>query len=140
VRRRALALLPLAPFAAQAQPWNEPALPLPGGLAPLPGGGWRLSFTPGAAEPTAAHAEALRRIAARLAERTSGRVTLWGEAADAGDASDTRRLSLARARAVAAALEEGGLDPRRMDIRPAGAGGEVVDILPPGVARAAAPR
>lgn len=140
MRRRALALLLLAPGAARAQPWNLPALPLPPGLAALPGAGWRLAFAGRESEPASAQREALRRIGARLQERTSGRITLWGEAAETGDMSDTRRLSLARARAVAAALAEGGLDARRVDIRATGAGGDLVDIMPPGVTRGAPPR
>lgn len=140
MRRRALAALLLAPAAAGAQPWNEPPLPLAPGLAPLPPAGWRLAFAAGSAEIPAPQRAALRRIGARLEERTAGRVTLWGEAADTGDMSDTRRLSLARARAVSAALAEGGLSARRVDIRAQGAGGELVDIIPPGVTRAATPR
>ncbi|MFL1461137.1 OmpA family protein [Roseococcus sp. DSY-14] len=135
MRRRALPLLLLAAPAA-AQPWNEPALPMAPGLAPIAPAGWRLLFAPGRAEPDAAQAAALRRIGTRLQERTAGRVTLFAEAADSGDLSDTRRLSLARARAVSAALVEGGLAERRVDIHPAGAGGDLVDILPPGVTRA----
>ncbi len=139
MRRRALPLLlaMIASAPAGGQPWNEPPLPVVQGIAPLPSTGWRLAFPAGMADPNAAQIEGLRRIGARLQERTAGRVTLFGEAADTGDLSDTRRLSLARARAAAAALVAGGLDERRVDIRPMGAGGDWVDILPPGATRPA---
>ncbi|WP_207538561.1 OmpA family protein [Sabulicella rubraurantiaca] len=180
MRRRALALLLLAPLPAGAQersrparrrppqaapiaqpppppiepepepepppppppprPLNDPPFQLAPGVTEIPPAGWRVGFAPGAATLDPEQAGALGRIGARLAERTTGRVTLPAEAADSGDLSDTRRLSLARGRTVRAALEAGGLEGRRIDIRALGAGEDQVLILPPGVTPASPDR
>ncbi|MCW8086353.1 OmpA family protein [Sabulicella glaciei] len=181
MRRRALALLLLAPLPAGAQerprpvrrrsppraapiappppppiepepepepepppppprPLNDPPFPLAPGITEIEPAGWRIGFAPGAATLDPEQAEAVRRIAARLAERSTGRVTLPAEAADSGELSDTRRLSLARGRAVRMTLEEGGLEGRRVDIRALGSGEDRVLILPPGVTPASPDR
>ena len=117
---------------------NEPPVPLAPDLAALPGGGWRLRFDPGSAAIAPAAAASLREIAARLAERSAGRVTLFAEARDGAELSAIRRLSLERARAAKALLEAGGLDGRRVDIRALGRtplAADVLDLLPPTVAR-----
>ncbi|MCU0888035.1 MAG: hypothetical protein MUC64_08445 [Rubritepida sp.] len=143
--RRALAAMLLAPAAARAQaPAAEPArpplpaLPLPAGVTALPGGGWRFAFAPGAAAPGAAQAAAAQEMGRLLATATSGRVTLWAEVSEGEDVSATRRLALQRALALRAALVAAGLPETRVDIRALGrtpAARDVVDLLPPGVAR-----
>jgi outer membrane protein OmpA-like peptidoglycan-associated protein len=117
---------------------NDPPVPLAPGLSTLPNGGWRLRFATGAADIPPAEAASLREIAIRLRERSAGRVTLFGEASGGPDLSATRRLSLERARAVKAVLEQAGLEPTRVDIRALGRtplAADIVDILPPAVAR-----
>ena len=113
-------------------------MPLAAELAALPAGGWRLRFETDSAAIAPAAAASLREIAARLAQRSVGRVTLFAEASGGADLSATRRLSLERARAVKALLAAGGLDGRRVDIRALGRtplAADLVDLLPPTVAR-----
>lgn len=108
------------------------------GLVSLAGGGWRLPFEPGTDSPSAAQRLALLRLGGHLARETTGRITLWAEAAGNEDASTTRRLSLRRGLAVRAGLVAGGLPETRVDIRPLGrveAGRDLVDILPMGATR-----
>ena len=117
---------------------NDPPVQLAPGLSALPNGGWRLHFAAGPTAIPPAEAASLREIAIRLRERSTGRVTLFGEASSGTDLSATRRLSLERARAVKAVLEQAGLDPTRVDIRALGRtplAADLVDILPPAVAR-----
>jgi hypothetical protein len=77
----------------------------------------------------------LARLGATLAG-LPGRVFVDVEVAGpAGDASAARRASLERARAVRDGLAEGGLDPRRVDLRPMGrtaAGVDRVAVLAAG--------
>jgi hypothetical protein len=111
---------------------------LPAGVTALPGGGWRFAFAPGAAAPGAAQAAAAQEMGRLLATATSGRVTLWAEVSEGEDVSATRRLALQRALALRAALVAAGLPETRVDIRALGrtpAARDVVDLLPPGVAR-----
>lgn len=125
------ALLFLAPGAALAQP-------LPSGVQSIQGGGWRIVLAPDTAEIPAGLRPALAEIGRRMAEDTTGRVTIIAYASGPGlDPSFTRRLSLARGQAVEAALMAGGLPEARIDIRPMGRSilVDVVDILPPGVRR-----
>jgi outer membrane protein OmpA-like peptidoglycan-associated protein len=113
-------------------------VPLSPGLSTLPAGGWRLRFAVDSAAIGTAESDSLRLIAARLRERSAGRVTLFAEASGGADLSTTRRLALERARAVKAELEAGGLDGRRVDIRALGRtplGADVVDLLPPTTTR-----
>lgn len=137
--RRALALLPLLARPAPGRAEAPPAPPA--GLLPLPGGGFRIVFGAGLAEVPPGLAPALAAIGRRLGERPAGtgRVVVEGQASGpAHDASAARRLSLARARAVRAALAAGGLEETRVDLRPLGrtpAGLDCADILPPGDAR-----
>jgi len=81
---------------------------------------------------------ALARLGAALAA-LPGRVMVEAEVSGpANDASTARRASLDRARAVREALAEGGLDPRRVDLRPLGrtaAGVDRVAVLAAGAAR-----
>lgn len=139
--RRALLALAGAPGTAAGVPRPAEAsggAALPEGLIPLPGGGWRLLLAPEALEPTPAQRAALAGIGRQLAAETTGRVTLWAEVSQGEDVSAPRRRALQRARAVRAALVAGGLPETRVDIRPLGhteARRDVVDILPPGLAR-----
>lgn len=142
-RRLLLALF--LPVPALAQSLGVPATPpvalpplppirLAPGIVEVPPGIWRVTF---AAERDTLLPEqhaALGRLAAALNTGTIGRVTLNGEATTGDDLSTHRRLSLARARAVKAALVLGGLDETRVDIRALGrteAARDVVDILGP---------
>lgn len=143
---------PSLPDPAQAPPppvrlpsSPPPATPLPlarpvaiGGLLSMNGGGWRLAFEPGTETPTAAQRLGLLRLGGHLARETTGRITLWAEAAGNEDVSTTRRLSLRRGLAVRAGLVAGGLPETRVDIRALGrveAGRDLVDILPMGATR-----
>jgi outer membrane protein OmpA-like peptidoglycan-associated protein len=138
IAARPVPVLPPAPPPPPPPALNEPPVPLAPGLAELPNGGWRIRFAGNADAPAAEQSASLRAVAGRLAERSTGRVTLFAEASVGEDVSSRRRLSLERARAVKAVLEAGGLDPRRVDIRALGrtqAAADLVDIIPPGVAR-----
>jgi outer membrane protein OmpA-like peptidoglycan-associated protein len=82
------------------------------------------------AEPRAAR----ERLGAALQASTIGRILLNSEASVGEDLSTHRRLTLARARAVKAALVAGGLTETRVDIRALGRtpnGRDAVDILSP---------
>lgn len=137
------ALAPPPPVRLPTSP--PPAAPLPlarpmaiGGLLSMSGGAWRLPFEPGTDTPTAAQRLGLLRLGGHLARETSGRITLWAEAAGNEDVSTTRRLSLRRGLAVRAGLVAGGLPETRVDIRALGrveAGRDLVDILPMGATR-----
>jgi outer membrane protein OmpA-like peptidoglycan-associated protein len=147
IRRRMLALLPAAilaePARAQA-PRGAPAPPLalPTGMSPLPNGAFRLSFRPGESALPTGSTETLREIGRRLAAAPAGtgRITVEGQASGpTNDASAARRVALARAQAVRAALAEGGLEETRVDVRGLGrtpAALDAADILPPGATRA----
>jgi hypothetical protein len=106
------------------------------GLQALPQGGVRLRMT--GAVPSPAQASALQALGRELAALPQGRITVEAQVSGpADDVSAARRLSLARAQAVKAALEAGGLAPTRIDLRPLGrlsGAQDAVDILPPGVA------
>jgi hypothetical protein len=127
----------LAPAGAPIAPQAPPAgLILPPGIEALPGGALRLSWGPAGLD--AAQRQALRALGRSLAALPAGRVTVEAQVSGpAHDISAARRESLARAQAVRAALIEGGLDARRIDLKPlgrVGAGADRVDVLPPGVA------
>jgi len=130
-----------------APPRPMPPVTLAAGMEILPGGGWRMHGDAAARDRLdSAATVALAEIASHLAERTTGRVTVIAEvAAPADDRSAARRASLVAARVVKRALEAGGLDPTRIDLRPMGRTATprtLVDVLPPGVQRdavAAAP-
>jgi hypothetical protein len=81
---------------------------------------------------------ALARLGAALAA-LPGRVMVEAEVSGPdNDASTARRASLDRARAVRDGLAEGGLDPRRVDLRPIGRTASAVDrvsVLVAGAAR-----
>lgn len=147
IRRRALGGLLLAAPAAAQPSRNAPAppLPLPPGMAPLPRGAWRVSFRAGQTDLPEPIRATLAEIGRRLAGTPEGRgrITVEGQASGpAHDASTARRLSLARATAVRAALVAGGLAETRVDVRPLGrtpAGLDCADVLPP-EARAEGPR
>jgi len=130
---------------ALAQPLSVPATPplalppmpvirLAPGMAELPQGAWRITF---AADQDALDAEqraALGRLGAALHASTTGRILLNSEASRGEDVSTHRRTSLARARAVKAALVAGGLQETRVDIRALGRteqARDVVDVLSP---------
>jgi OmpA family len=129
IRRRSLAALLLPALAVPA--WAGAP------LAALPRGGWRLVFPQGEARLPEGAAAALAELAGELARLPagSGRITVEGQASGpANDASLARRLSLARANAVRAALAEAGLAATRVDVRPLGrteAALDAADILPP---------
>jgi len=138
-RRALLALFVAAPAVAQPVP-PPPALPplppvtLGRGVAALPPGVWRVTFSPERDVLEAEQRAALGRLAAVLQRGTVGRITLVAESSVGDDVSTYRRLTLARARAVKAALMGGGLDETRIDIRALGrreAGRDTVDVLAP---------
>ncbi|HEV7265105.1 MAG TPA: OmpA family protein [Falsiroseomonas sp.] len=130
VARRSLAALLLLPVLAVPARAEAP-------LAALPEGGWRVAFPPGEATLPAGAAAALAELAGELARRPAGtgRITVEGQASGpAHDGSVARRLSLARAQAVRAALAAAGLETTRVDLRPLGrteAALDAADILPP---------
>jgi len=133
-RRALLALLAAAPAAAQPNAPTLPTITLGRGVAALAPGAWRVVFPPEreALEP-AQHA-AIGRIGATLQSATTGRITLVAEANSGDDLSTHRRLTLARARAVKAALVAGGLVETRIDIRAMGRtenGRDSVDVFTP---------
>jgi hypothetical protein len=135
-RRRSLAalLLPLLALPAWAEP---PRTAAPAGLVALPRGGWRVAFPPGGSTLPEGAAAALAELARRFARAEAGGGRITVEALASGpenDPSVTRRLSLARAQAVRAALAEAGLATTRVDLRPLGrtaAALDAADILPP---------
>lgn len=136
-RRAMLALLLPTPALAQAPGTPLPPLPpirLGRGVAQLSAGAWRVAFPVEAEAPDAEQRAALGRLGAALQAGTLGRVTLNAEASAGDDISTHRRLSLARARAVKAALVAGGLNETRVDIRALGRtehARDVVDVLSP---------
>lgn len=146
-RRLLLALLLASPATrpALAQPLGGPATPpvtlppmpalnLPRGIAELPQGVWRVTFAADSDAPDAAQRAALERLGAALQASTIGRILLNSETSGGEDLSTHRRLTLARARAVKAALVAGGLAETRVDIRALGrtaSGRDTVDILSP---------
>jgi hypothetical protein len=117
-----------------APPRPAPSLPLLPGLPAPEAGAYRWV----GAMPERA---ALQRLGAALAA-VPGRVFVDVEVAGpAGDASAARRASLARALEVREGLAEGGLDPRRVDLRPLGrtaAGVDRVSVLAGGAGPGAA--
>lgn len=152
MQRRALlpaSLLALVPGLATAQapgmgaPPPPPLPPLPNvpltrGIAALEPGAWRVEFPPGGEVLEAPQRIVLGRIGAVLNTGSVGRVTLISEVGEGNDLSATRRLSLARARAVRAALVAGGLAETRIDLRAMGrtaANRDAVDVLAPTVAK-----
>jgi len=133
--------------APSTTPQPPPMLPMPlaAGLEARPGGGWRLLGEAAKKNQLdAAVAAALAEIARHLAQRTTGRVTVIAEVAGpVDDASMARRASLAAGQTVKQALQLGGLDGTRIDIRPLGrtpARRDVIEVLPPGAQRDPAPR
>jgi hypothetical protein len=115
-----------------------PNVPLTRGIALLEPGAWRVEFATGAEVLDAPQRIVLGRIGAVLNTGSVGRITLISEVGEGTDMSTTRRISLARARAVKAALVAGGLADTRIDIRPMGHTGshrDVVDVLGPLVAK-----
>lgn len=143
--RRRLLLALLLPLPAQAQPLGAPAAPpvalppmpplrLAPGVTELPPGAWRVTFGPYRDSLEPAQQAALGRLGAALNTSTMGRILLNSEASGGEDLSTHRRLSLARARTVKAALVAGGLAETRVDIRALGRtdnGRDVVDVLSP---------
>jgi len=149
MRRRTLLALLLTPGLAAAQVPGTGAPPLPPlpplphvpltrGISALEPGAWRVEFAPGVQVLEAPSRIVLGRIGAALSRGSVGRVTLIAEAGEGNDLSTTRRLSLARARAVKDALVAGGLAETRIDIRALGrtqANRDAVDVLGPTVAK-----
>lgn len=143
--RRRLLLALLLPAPALAQPLGTPATPpvalppmpplnLPQGVIALPGGAWRVTFPAERGTLEAEQRAALERLGAALAASSVGRVLLNSEASGGEDLSTYRRLTLARARSVKAALVAGGLAETRVDIRALGRtanGRDAVEILSP---------
>jgi len=132
-RRALLALMVAAPAAAQpAAPLSQ--VTLGRGVAAIPPGVWRIAFSPERDALEVEQRAALGRLAAVLQSATVGRVTLLAEASEGSDVSTHRRLTLARALAVKAALVAGGLNETRIDIRALGRtpnGRDGVDVLAP---------
>jgi len=142
-RRRVLrcacvGLLPALPATAQPSR-NAPAPPLalPAGMSPLPRGAYRVQFRAGQTELAPAARETLGELGKRLASLPEGRgrITVEGQASGpANDPSTARRIALARANAVRAALVAGGLAETRVDVRALGrtpAALDAADVLPP---------
>jgi hypothetical protein len=140
-RRHFVLALPWTASALAQQP-APPAVEVPPlspirlapGIAALPGGAWRITFTTTQELPDAAQREALERLGAALQAGSLGRITLNSEASAGEDVSTHRRMSLARARAVKEALVAGGLDETRVDIRALGRTNnprDMVDVLSP---------
>jgi hypothetical protein len=143
-RRVLVAMMLVLPVAAQAQAPRgapPPPLALPPGMSPLPHGAWRVAFRGADATLAPATEATLREIGRRLAatEAGRGRITVEGQASGpANDASAARRVALARANAVRAALVAGGLEETRVDVRPLGrtsAALDAADVLPPDAPR-----
>ena len=143
--RRRLLLALLLPMPALAQPLGTPAAPpvvlppmprlrLAPGVTELPQGAWRVTFVPNRDMLEPPQQAALERLGAALNTSSLGRILLNSEASGGEDLSTHRRLTLARARAVKAALVTGGLAETRVDIRALGRtdnGRDVVDVLSP---------
>jgi hypothetical protein len=143
--RRRLFLALLLPLPALAQPLGTPATPpvalppmpplnLPRGVTALPQGIWRVAFPAERDTLEAEQRAALERLGAALQASSIGRILLNSEASGGEDLSSHRRLTLARARAVKAALVAGGLAENRVDIRALGrtpSGRDAVDVLSP---------
>ncbi len=130
----------LAGAPASAQPQRmapAPPLALPAGMSPLPRGAYRVSFRAGQTELADPAKATLGEIGRRLAALPEGRgrITVEGQASGpANDASTARRIALARANAVRAALVAGGLAETRVDVRALGrtpAALDAADVLPP---------
>jgi outer membrane protein OmpA-like peptidoglycan-associated protein len=143
--RRRLLLALFLPLPALAQPLGTPATPpvalppmprlrLAPGITELPQGAWRITFAPDRDSLEPAQQAAVERLGAALNTSSLGRILLNSEASGGVDLSTHRRLTLARARAVKAALVAGGLAETRVDIRALGRtenGRDVVDVLSP---------
>jgi hypothetical protein len=107
-----------------------PSLQLPPDFTVLPEGGWRLSGRAAQDEADQSRELAVQTIGRYLAEQTTGRVTVLAQVSGpADDVSVARRTSLARAIAIKAALERGGLPGTRIDLRPMGRTAEARDAL-----------
>ena len=140
-RRAMFGLLLPATAMAQLPPQQQPpplpplpAITLARGVTALPAGAWRVAFPPERELLEAGQRAALGRIGAVLNTGTAGRITLISSTSEGDDISTHRRLTLARARAVKAALIAGGLAETRIDIRALGrteAARDAVDILTP---------
>jgi hypothetical protein len=127
-----LLLLAALPASAQDLPDPAPDAPAPALLSDRPAApraSLPLPVVPGVPAPEAGgyrwvgevpERAALARLGAALAA-LPGRVMVEAEVSGpAADPSTARRASLDRARAVREGLAEGGLDPRRVDVRPLG--------------------
>ena len=146
-------LLAALPAAAQGLPDPAPEAPAPALLSDRPAPprtALPLPVVDGVPAPEAGgyrwvgampERAALTRLGAALAA-LPGRVFVDVEVSGpAEDASAARRASLDRARTVRDGLVEGGLDPRRVDLRPLGrtaSGLDRVAVLPGGAGRGAA--
>ena len=112
-------------------------IPLADGIATLPEGLWRIQGT-----VTPPQQAALQRLAAAMADRSRGRVTVLARVSGpADDLSTARRDSLARAQDIKRILESGGLPGTRIDLRPLGLTIEAtdsIDLIPPAPPRPAA--
>ena len=112
-------------------------IPLADGIATLPEGLWRIQGT-----VTPPQQAALQRLAAAMADRSRGRVTVLARVSGpADDLSTARRDSLARAQNIKRILESGGLPGTRIDLRPLGLTIEAtdsIDLIPPATPRPAA--
>ncbi|MBO1079017.1 hypothetical protein [Roseomonas haemaphysalidis] len=124
-----------APRAAAPTP-RLPLFALPPSMRNLPQGGWRIEGVSATGRIDPATANTLADIARRLTAQTTGRVTVVAQVdGPADDISVARRAALANAQAVRRALEAGGLDGQRIDLRPVGRtaeGRNAVELLPPG--------
>ncbi len=132
-RRCLIGLFVAAPAAAQPVA-QLPSVTLGRGVTAIPPGVWRVTFSPERDVLEAEQRAALGRLAAVLQSATVGRVTLMAETSEGNDVSIHRRLTLARALAVKAALVAGGLNETRIDIRALGRtpnGRDGVDVLAP---------
>jgi len=131
-------LLLAAPAGAQPSR-NAPAPPiaLPAGMSPLPRGAYRVNFRAGQIELADATKATLGELGRRFAALPEGRgrITVEGQASGpANDPSTARRVGLARANAVRAALVAGGLAETRVDVRALGrtpAALDCADVIPP---------
>lgn len=80
-----------------------------------------VEFEPGSARLTAPAQRQLDAVAARLAAMPAQRLAIVGHTDDAGSAEANLALSLQRAEAVRSYLADHGVEPRRLDVRGAGA-------------------
>lgn len=115
-------------------PQSLPPIRLARGVTEVLPGGWRVSFPLDRDTLEADQRAAIGRLGAALKTGSTGRILLQAEASSGDDLSTQRRLSLARARAVKAALVAGGLEETRVDIRALGRtenARDAVDVLSP---------